>query len=111
MDFSFETSELRDLCEKSQKASRELGELVAFRLRSKLSDIEASASIAELPYRPRELSGLDQFAFPLALDYLLVFVPKQKIAPVIVHGEIGWSTVYRIKILAIKKEEDNDDLI
>lgn len=50
MHITFADQRTRDLCEKSQTASRRLGQHAAKALRSFVADVESVSSLAELPY-------------------------------------------------------------
>ena len=75
---------------------KKLGDVCARKLRSRLSDLDAAASVAELAAgNPHPLTGdrLGQFALSLAGGWRIVFVPGNDPLPRKPDASIEWKQV------------------
>lgn len=101
---SFQTKELRELCEFAKVAQDKLGELLARKLRSRLSDVLAAERVADLPL------GNPRVECKNATEYLIInldknvsmwFVCGHTNPPINDNGSINWATVIRVKLMFI----------
>ena len=109
MDVDFSDEKLRDLCEHQATAERRLGKIGARRLRSRVADLLAAASVADLVAgRPHPLVGnrLGQFALDLDGGRRLVFEPNHDPVPGKEDGAIDWTLVTRVRIVFIGDYHD-----
>ena len=109
MDVRFGNRKLRELCEIRMRAERRLGPDSARKLRSRLSDLEAAASVAELHAgRPHTLKGArkDQLALDLGGGLRMVLSADQEPCPRHADGGIDWSRVTVIRIESIEDYHD-----
>jgi hypothetical protein len=86
------------------KSSRHFGEKVAEKLRHRLADFRAATSVANLVAgRPREIKvdGHSYIAVELCEKVRIVFCANHNVVPACESGEVDWSQVNRIKIVAI----------
>lgn len=105
MEISFESKQLRELCENEDEGKRRLGDAVAKTLRDRLADCEAASSPKEL-IAGRSREGVDgTMVLDLEDGYSLTFAANHPTLPLTPSGEINWSKVHRIRILKI--ESDN----
>lgn len=101
MEIAFRTRKIKRLCERRAEAQRRLGEASAKRLRARLSDLEAAASVAELVAgHPHPLSGdrRGQLALDLSGGRRLVLSPDHEATPVDADGAVQWDRVARVCI-------------
>lgn len=109
LELAFDKRPLREICEREDKAKRHLGESVADKLKRRLADLRAAASVADLVAgRPRELSGScpSHIAVDLCEGYRIVFSANHTANPVLNTGDVDWSRVTRVKILRIERGND-----
>ncbi len=102
LELSFVNKALRELCESSVKANRELGIDVANELRRRVADLRAATSVRDLLIgAPREIQE-DQIALDLGPSFQITFCANHNTAPKLESGAIDWSKVARVKILGIE---------
>ena len=109
MEIRFGNRKLRELCERRARAERRLGSDSARKLRSRLSDLEAATSVAELHAgRPHALTGArkDQLALDLADGLRMVLSADQEPCPRRADGGIDWSQVTAVRIDSIEDYHD-----
>ena len=109
MEIRFGNRKLRELCERRVRAERRLGTGSARKLRSRLSDLEAAASVAELHAgRPHTLKGTrkDHLALDLGGGLRMVLSADQEPCPRHADGGIDWSRVTVIRIESIEDYHD-----
>lgn len=109
MEICFKDKKLKDLCERAAIAQRKLGSQMARKLRSRLADLEAAASVTALHAgRPHPLEGnrLGQFALDLVQPKRLVFEPDHDPLPLGEDGRIVWHQVTRVCIIWIGDYHD-----
>ncbi|HEY9652949.1 MAG TPA: hypothetical protein V6C95_19995 [Coleofasciculaceae cyanobacterium] len=102
MEIIFGNSKLLKLCEQQAVAQKQLGQVCARKLRSRLADIAAAGSVRELVAgRPHPLKGdrAGQFAVDLEGAKRLVFEPANDPIPCNEDGSIDWSKVTRVCIV------------
>lgn len=109
MRIDFKDRKLKNLCENESAAKTTLGQDSAKKLRSRLSDLEAAASVAELAAgRPHPLAGKreGEFALDLAGGCRLVFAPDHDPQPMRDDGRVDWSRVTCVRIVYIGDYHD-----
>lgn len=107
MDLFFASRRLEKLCSDSREAARALGPDSARKLRSRLADLQAADTVAELVAgRPHPLTGdrAGQFALDLAGGKRLVFRPKQAAGSR--RGGVDWGRVAAVEIVFIGDYHD-----
>ena len=96
MEIRFKDKQLQDLCNKSVVAVRKLGDIVARRLQTRLSDIAAASRVSDLiAGNPHPLKGdrHGQFSLDLAGGWRLVFAAANEPIPRRDDASIDWSAV------------------
>ena len=96
MDIRFKDKQLQDLCNKSVVAVRKLGDIVARKLQTRLSDIAAASRVSDLiAGNPHPLKGdrHGQFSLDLAGGWRLVFAAANEPIPRRDDASIDWSAV------------------
>ena len=109
LELAFETKSLRRLCESEARAKRDLGSNVADKLKNRLADMRAIACAKDLVVgHPRELDGprVGQMAVDLSQGYRITFCANHPTVPRLGTGDVDWSRVRRIKVLAIEKNHE-----
>jgi proteic killer suppression protein len=109
MDIAFSNEKLRKLCEMRAEAERRLGADCARKLRTRLSDLDAAATVGALVAgRPHPLKGdrTGQFAVDLAGGMRLVFEPNDDSCPRLDDGAVDWHRVSHIRIVFIGDYHD-----
>jgi hypothetical protein len=102
LQFAFETKLLREICESEKKAKQTLGVLVAHELKERLADLDAAASVMDLPIPPQFVAGA--CVIDLADSYRLVACANHANNPTLKSMAINWSKVRRIKFLRIESD-------
>ena len=109
MEISFETRELRDICEDEYLAEAALLTKGSELLRARLSDIRAADSVEDLyVFQPIKgvYDGLPSLIFELTASHAMVIVPQGKN----VHRgttESPWQTARRVKVVSLEKTNVN----
>ena len=101
MEIKFKDKKIRKLCEERAAAEKKLGAACARKLRGRLGDLEAAATVAELKAgHPHPLKGgrSGQFALNLVGGWRLVFAPANDPCPRYADGGIDWSQVTIVSI-------------
>ncbi len=109
MELAFTTKQLRQLCESSAKAKKELGDEMAEKLKHRISDLRAAVCTNDLLVGdPRELnySGEKAFTIDLGDDLSIFFCANHNKNPTFENGKIDWDNVSRIRILNIGSHHD-----
>jgi toxin HigB-1 len=109
MEITFSNHKLQKLCEQQAIAQKKLGKDCARKLRSRLSDLEAVASVQDLVAgRPHPLKGdrLGQFALDLQGGKRLVFEPANDPIPCKEDGSIHWAQVTAVRIVFVENYHD-----
>lgn len=107
----FKTRKLEKLCNQDREAVRKLGKASAEKLRLRLDDLEAAASLAtmaSLGGRCHELKGdlRGCLAVELAGGERLVFEPAHDPIPTKDDGGLDWSKVTCIRIVSVGNYHD-----
>jgi plasmid maintenance system killer protein len=111
LEIAFDTKSLRQICENEDKAKEQLGTKVAGRLKRRLADLRAAASVVDLiAGRPHVLEGAHNryFVVGLAGGYRMVFTANHARIPMLSSGVVDWAKVSRIKILRIESVHDQN---
>ena len=106
MELSFETEDLRRVCEHEAVALEQLGQLASDALRNRLSDLHGADFITDvLAGRPRHFSmnGVDCIQFDLAERYTLTVSPNHVPRRNTPDDQTDWSRVRRIKIVSVEQ--------
>ncbi len=109
MEVTFKNTKLRKLCETQKEAQKKLGDKCARKLRSRLADLLAAETVAELVSgRPHPLRGnrAGQFALDLDGGKRLVFESANDPVPLREDDSIDWSRVTAIQIVFIGDYHD-----
>ncbi|HHP7232524.1 MAG TPA: type II toxin-antitoxin system RelE/ParE family toxin [Xenococcaceae cyanobacterium] len=109
MEVTFKNTKLRKLCETRKEAQKKLGDKCARKLRSRLADLLAAETVAELVSgRPHPLRGnrAGQFALDLDGGKRLVFESANDPVPLREDDSIDWSRVTAIQIVFIGDYHD-----
>jgi proteic killer suppression protein len=109
MEIEFASSGLRKLCEESRLMNRKLGAVCARKLRSRLADLRATTTVAELTAGgPHSLKGEwdGRFALNLHGGHRLVFESANEPVPVNENGSIAWERVSKILVCFIGDYHD-----
>ncbi len=109
MEITFSDGKLQKLCERQAVAQKQLGQVCARKLRSRLADLDAADSVQDLVAgRPHPLKGdrAGQFALDLQGANRLVFKPANDPIPYKDDGSIDWSKVTHVCIVLIGDYHD-----
>lgn len=107
MILSFDTKELRDLCESMLLAKQCYGTVFCEFLMARLSDIEAADNYTDiLAGNPRVsiVNEVESLCVSVADDYILVLIPNHNKPRVNPDGTTAWKSVTRLKLVAITNE-------
>jgi proteic killer suppression protein len=100
---------LEKLCLTERQQKKELGAVGAKKLRSRLADIEAAATVRDLVAgRPHPLEGDRDGQFAVNLDggRRLVFEPDHDPIPYEADGSVAWEKVTAVRIVWIGDYHD-----
>jgi toxin HigB-1 len=109
LDILFASSALKRLCHDDTIALRTLDRAVVHRLRARLDDLNAAASLgyaARLPGRFRALAVQGHFAFQLCGGFHLVIAPADKPLPRGADGAVNLDKISSITVISIGKVHD-----
>lgn len=104
MEVSFETVELRDLCEDESLAAEKLGSEIAESLKHRLSDLFAADSIHDvLVGRPAlgTFNGRECLRIELAGTCYMTMVPNHSSPRVDANGATNWDLVRRLMLVSL----------
>jgi proteic killer suppression protein len=106
----FLTPDLQRLCEQHRLAVRKFGPDSARKLRARLADLSAAATVSGLVAgHPHPLKGdrASQFAVSLAGGARLVFEPANEPVPLMARGgSVDWTRVTRVRIVFVGDYHD-----
>lgn len=106
MWFAFETRELRDICGSEQIAKEKLGREAGTALVQLLADLRAAATLHEMPAGLHEAEFSDtECIFTLPEGCRLYVAPNHPKNPVAEGEQADWSSVARIRIVKIEREQ------
>ena len=112
LDILFSSEALRRLCHDDEIALRTLDPAVMRRLRARLDDLSAAASLAyaaKLPGRFHRLTGRNphsRFAIHLSSGFRLVIVPSVTPLPLCSDGSPDLDKITTITVISIGKVHD-----
>jgi proteic killer suppression protein len=109
VDIEFADGSCRKLCEQAKHAQKKLGPDCAKKLRTRLADLTAAASVGGLVAGdPHPLTGdrEGQFSVSLAGGMRLVFTPNHDPVPQLPAGGIDWQLVTKVRIVFIGNYHD-----
>lgn len=109
MDILFASKDLETLCTEQRAQERQLGGAGARKLRARLADLTAAATVVELPAgHPHPLRGdrAGQFAVNLDGGRRLVFEPANEPLPHRPDGGLAWERVTAVRIVYIGDYHD-----
>lgn len=104
MEISFQTVELRDLCEDEFLAAEKLGSEIAESLKHRLSDLFAADSIHDvLVGRPAlgMFNGQECLRIELSRTYCMTMVPNHSSPRVDANGATNWELVRRLMLVSL----------
>jgi hypothetical protein len=105
LELSFETSELRLICEDAAYAEATYGVVIAAALVARLADLLAASQPLELPFVSAEsatTAGSERLIVDIAGQRSLVIVPNPQATPRNADGSVAWEHVHRLKILCLE---------
>lgn len=105
LEISFETKELRALCEDEALAAESFGSAVAEALKSRLADISAVDAIYDLPVgQPQSGSykNVDCIHIQLADSHRLTVVANHRPPRTDPLGATTWDHVRRVRVVALE---------
>jgi proteic killer suppression protein len=107
MELSFSTKALRAICVEPDRAVSQYSSAVAASLRSRVADLRAAGSVADLVAgRPATLeAGEPALLIALAEGYVLRCRPNHASLHRTSLGSIDWSRVRRIHLVAIEEQD------
>jgi plasmid maintenance system killer protein len=112
MKVYYRTKKLEKLCASEKESIKALGVERARKLRRRLVQLSAAATLAEIervpPARCHELSQdrAGQLSVDLAHPYRLIFIPANDPVPRRRDGGLDWSAVTSIEIIEIADTHD-----
>jgi hypothetical protein len=108
LDFTFETKELRDVCESADLATHRFGEMIARNLRRVLAELAAASSLQVYlkltAITPRSTDGL--FDVPLSGGTVLIVKQGHRKPPLDTEGDLIFAEVRRVKVVNLKVQHD-----
>ena len=102
MEISYASEQVKKLCEEPKRAVKALGADSARKLRTRLAELDAAASVLELPAghpHPLKRDRAGQFAVSLAGGCRLIFEPANDPVPKRADASIDWALVTKVRIL------------
>lgn len=103
MHLTFLNKEIRRICERDRSARQSLGVHVAGKLKDRLADLRAAASLADMPVDPPRLNPnqAGEFFLDLVEGHYLVFHSKDDDSSKEEASEINLSRIKSVKIVRI----------
>jgi plasmid stabilization system protein ParE len=110
MELAFATRQLRSLCQDGEQAAGNLSRSLTTHLQSRLADLRAAGSVADLiAGRPMLVEGREAgVQLDLSAGYVLVCRVNHADPPRDAVGKIDWRRVRRLRIVAIEKGAAGD---
>jgi proteic killer suppression protein len=108
MDIRFNSTKLQKICSSESRMKAELGQATAGKLRQRLMELSAAATLAQIsrlpPARCHEHTGDNKgkLTVDLVHPYRLVFRPNHDPVPLKPDGGLDWEQVTSILILGIE---------
>lgn len=109
MEVAYANDDLRALCEDPRRAIRLLGIVCARKLRARVADLKAAASVVRLPAgKPHPLMGvrLGQYAVDLTNGQRIVLEPGVQPIPKLPSGDVQWDAVTKVRISEIGSNDE-----
>lgn len=107
MDILFKTDALRRLCSNEREAKKQLGADSARKLRARLADLLAVATVGDLiTGRPLKGDRMGQIALDLHRGHRLVFESGNEPTPTTKDGATDWEQVTVVRIVFIGDYHD-----
>ena len=106
LEISFETKDLRDLCEDELLATQSLGPAVAEALKRRLADIRAADSIHDVLAGHPEVGrykNFDCYRFELAGGQRLTVIGNHVTPRANAVGAADWERVRRVRVMPLEK--------
>jgi hypothetical protein len=106
LEITFQTAELREICEKRDVATLELGYAAARELADRLADIEAVDTVAELSQLLGELiceESLTERFVRLESGFRIFFVSAHREPVGSASQSTDWEKTSRVRIIAIEQ--------
>jgi hypothetical protein len=104
LHLSFASKAVRSICESESTAVQELGPSAAACLRTRLADLDAAHSVADLPWDSGERHGYD-FRVDLSDGYELGLRVNNLTPQLTSTGGVDWGKVDRVKVLWINRHD------
>lgn len=104
MELSFETAEVREICEVREVAMTVLGDAAAKALAARLSDVEASRTFSDLQLlldEQLELHADGTYTLRLSTGSLITGRAGGATVPKTSTGAVDWENVTRMRIVSI----------
>jgi hypothetical protein len=107
LELAFETKELRDVCGDEDIANREYGLVVAQSLKSRVADLRATKTLAEMDAIAPilQLDGEMKMSIDLSDGFSLVFTPNHVKTPKDDSGHLVLNAIRRVKILGVHSND------
>jgi hypothetical protein len=105
LELTFQTAKLREICERRDTATSELGYAAARELSERLADIEVLDSVADLCQLLGPLileMSPTQKAIRLSAGWRVIFVSGHNLPPEVTLTTADWKKTSRMKITAIE---------
>jgi proteic killer suppression protein len=108
LEITFNTRELRNICEDESLATQTLGSDTAKALKNRLADIRAADIISDvLAGQPSLDKNTDCYHFELANGHKLIVKPSHVTERTNTDGTTDWKRVHRVQVISLM-EPQND---
>lgn len=110
IQLAFQTVKLRQVCESTVSAKRSLGEEAARSLRTRLADLQASispADIVDLGFAAFDRDSDARIFIYIEGGYAVTATVNNRPEPRLANGQLDWTRVPRLKILSIERADEN----
>ena len=108
MLISFKTAKLQKICSVEREMQKQLGPVMAKKLRQRLMELKAADTLADISHLPpprcHELTNdrAGQFSVDLEHPYRLLFIPAENPVPLREAGGVDRNQVREIEIIGIE---------
>lgn len=110
MKVEYDNAKIKRCCLEQAVATKALGPDAAGKLRSRLSDLKAVATVSDLvagrPH-PYKGEGEKRFSLDLAGGKRLLFIPTKELPPTKADGGIDWALVTEVTIIYLGDNHDD----
>jgi hypothetical protein len=110
IQLAFQTTKLRQICESSVSAKRCLGQEAASSLHTRLADLQASLSPADmvnLGFAVFDRGSDTTISIYIEGGYAVTATVNNRPEPRLEDGQVDWKRVTRLKILSIEPADAN----